>query len=493
MALLIVAFWKRQLHLWHRWLGIVLGLLVLLWFGSGIVMMYVPYPSLTEQERMAWLAPIDARLVRLNAWEAWQAAAHPNRANPAAPAALPAEVRITTVAGRPAYHFKADGHWLSVWADTGQPVQVTPKLAMSSARSAAPGAQALSAELIDIDQWSFGRLQDHRPLYRVHADDMAGSLLYISSRTGELVRDTTRSERAWNWAGSVIHWIYFTPLRTHGQPWRQVVMWTSGAALLLVMLGMVLGIQRLRLRRRYAGGRRSPYRGWQAWHHWLGLSVGVLMMTWLFSGWLSVTPFDWLSSPGVTAQDRLAFAGGPLNRDDLSIAAADIVERHPGALELAWRRVDGQLYLGALDRARRQLLDADTGASAGPLPPARLLHAIQAMRPGAQLQSVQTLTSEDSYHYSHHHTAVLPVLRAQFALADDTTFYIDPAQGQLVGYADRNSQWNRWLFNGLHQLDFAAVLRARPLWDVLVISLCLLGGTATLAGVTLGWRRVRKR
>ncbi|MYN26066.1 PepSY domain-containing protein [Duganella levis] len=490
MALLIVGSWKRQLHLWHRWLGIVLGLLVLLWFGSGIVMMYVPYPSLTEQERMAWLATIDARQVRLNAWDAWQAAPHPNRADPAA---LPVEVRMTTVAGRPAYHFKADGYWLSVWADTGQPVQVTPELAMASARSAAAGAQALSAELMDIDQWSFGRLQNHRPLYRVQADDAAGSLLYISSRTGELVRDTTRSERAWNWAGSVIHWIYFTPLRTHGQPWRQVVMWTSGAALLLVMLGMVLGIQRLRLRRRYAGGRRSPYRGWQAWHHWLGLSVGTLMMTWLFSGWLSVTPFDWLSSPGITAQDRLAFAGGPLNRDDLLIAVADIVQKHPGLLELEWRRIDGQLYLSAMDRTHRQVLDAHTGAPAGPLPEAGLLHAIQAMRPDAQLKAVQTLTSEDSYHYSHHNTAVLPVLRAQFALADDTTFYIDPAQGQLVGYADRNSQWNRWLFNGLHQLDFAAVIRARPLWDVLVIVLCLLGGTATLAGVVLGWRRLRKR
>ncbi len=37
--------WKRQLHLLHRWLGIGIGVLVLLWFGSGIVMMYVPYPA----------------------------------------------------------------------------------------------------------------------------------------------------------------------------------------------------------------------------------------------------------------------------------------------------------------------------------------------------------------------------------------------------------------------------------------------------------------
>jgi len=475
VALLIVRSWKRQAHLWHRWLGIVLGLLVLLWFGSGIVMMYVPYPALTEQERMAWLAPLDAGQLQINAWNAWQAADRPG---------MPSAVRLTQVAGRPAYHFKADGRWWSVWADSGQPLQMTAELAEQGARSAAPGAKIVSAELIDIDQWSFGSVREHKPLYRVSADDAAGSVLYVSSRTGELVRDTTRSERAWNWAGSVIHWIYFTPLREHGQPWRQVVMWTSGAALLLVMLGMALGIQRLRLRQPYAGGRHSPYRGWKAWHHWMGLGIGTLMLTWLFSGWLSVTPFNWLSSPGVTASDRLAFAGGALSRADLSAPVDDIVRSHPGLLELEWRHVDGQLNFSMLDRARRQLLQA--------VPAERLRHAIAALRPGVPLR-LETLTSEDDYHYSHHQQAVLPVLRAQFSLADETTFYIDPAQGAIVGYADRNSKWNRWLFNGLHQLDFAAMVRSRPIWDILVIGLCVIGAMSTLTGVVLGWRRLKKR
>jgi hypothetical protein len=42
--------------------------------------------------------------------------------------------------------------------------------------------------------------------------------------------------------------------------------------------------------------------------------MGSLTLTWLFSGWLSVTPFGWLDSPGITERDRLAFAGGPLAR-----------------------------------------------------------------------------------------------------------------------------------------------------------------------------------
>ena len=44
----------------HRWLGIAFCLLFAMWFASGIVMHFVPFPSLTEAERFAGLAPVDA-------------------------------------------------------------------------------------------------------------------------------------------------------------------------------------------------------------------------------------------------------------------------------------------------------------------------------------------------------------------------------------------------------------------------------------------------
>jgi hypothetical protein len=41
--------------------------------------------------------------------------------------------------------------------------------------------------------------------------------------------DTTRFERGWNWIGTVLHWIYFTPLRSGGDSdtWRWIVMGLS--------------------------------------------------------------------------------------------------------------------------------------------------------------------------------------------------------------------------------------------------------------------------
>src|SRR5262245_21743388 len=48
----------RALVILHRYLGIAVGLLMAVWFVSGIVMMYVGFPRLTETERVRALAPI---------------------------------------------------------------------------------------------------------------------------------------------------------------------------------------------------------------------------------------------------------------------------------------------------------------------------------------------------------------------------------------------------------------------------------------------------
>ena len=45
--------------------------------------------------------------------------------------------------------------------------------------------------------------------------DNAATWLYVSSGTGQVVRDVTRKERVWNWLGANLHWIYPVQLRKH--------------------------------------------------------------------------------------------------------------------------------------------------------------------------------------------------------------------------------------------------------------------------------------
>ena len=114
------------------------------------------------------------------------------------------------------------------------------------------GLDATRAEIVaraDYDQWSVPNGFDrHRPLFRVALGDAAGTEIYVSSRTGEVVLDTTRSERGWNWVGSVLHWIYPTVLRSNWALWDQVVSTLSLVALIAAVLGAVLGVIRIRIR-----------------------------------------------------------------------------------------------------------------------------------------------------------------------------------------------------------------------------------------------------
>src|SRR5438876_5288669 len=65
----------RALVLLHRWLGIFFCLLFAMWFASGIVMHFVPFPALTDAERFEGLAPIDAFRVSRSVADAIRATA----------------------------------------------------------------------------------------------------------------------------------------------------------------------------------------------------------------------------------------------------------------------------------------------------------------------------------------------------------------------------------------------------------------------------------
>ena len=163
-------------------------------------------------------------------------------------------------------------------------------------------AQAAFAELTTYDQWTVsGAFNRHRPLYRVALNDEAGTDLYVSSATGEVVCDTTRRERAWNYVGSVAHWIYPTVLRSRAAVWNTTVWSLSLAALIAALAGSVLGILRINL----AEGRiASPYQGWHKWHHLLGLACMVFVVSWIFSGWLSMDSGRLFSTGALTAAER---------------------------------------------------------------------------------------------------------------------------------------------------------------------------------------------
>jgi hypothetical protein len=97
----------------------------------------------------------------------------------------------------------------------------------------------------------------------------------------------------------------------------------------------------------------------------------------------------------------------------------------------------------------------------------------------------------DGYYIGDRSSGRLPVYRVIANDAEDTRYYIDPVSGALLERADANRRWHRWLFGAIHRLDFAAWIRVRPVWDIILIVLMLGGIAVSATGVYLALRRVR--
>lgn len=447
-----------------------------LWPLSGVVMMYVAYPETSREERLAGLEPLDL------------AGCCDKAVLPGGAAIDGATVEM--LGGEPVLRLAGDGAPALVPLDRAAlpPIDVreAATIAQTHMRNAAGGPPPVQVAPVELDQWTL-QLRRHAPLYKATFADDRGTELYVSGVTGEVVQDTHRSERFWNWLGAVPHWLYFTALRQDGALWSQVVIWTSLLGTFLTVTGIYIGISM------YGRGKRhSPYRGIAAWHHWTGLIFGLFTLTWIASGLFSMQPWGWFESEGPGAQTR-ALAGRPPESADLAALTAALAARpHPGVVSAELAIQQGQPW-ALLSRADGSVVRASLPELAPrPLTGAELEQRARAAMPGTPIAAMGPMAGPDAYYYSHHNTVVLPVFRVIYGDPGATRLYLDPRTGELAGFADGPSRAFRWWHLGLHRLDFSQTLRARPVWDLVTLPLLLGVALLCLIGVWIGVRRLSR-
>jgi hypothetical protein len=471
----------RALILLHRWLGVAFSLLFAMWFASGIVMHFVPFPALTETDRIAGFASIDLAGVERG----------PAEAVAASGVSSASRVRLVQRADAAVYVVSSSSGLKALRAaDLADGAVRSGQLAAAIAGQYArhrgwDSGGAGSADLVAYDQWTVsGQYDPHRPLYRVALDDGPGRELYVSSATGEVVLATTRSERMWNYAGSVAHWIYPTALRSHRAAWSRLLWWLSLLALMGASAGAAVGTLRIG-----AEGSRfvSPYNGLQAWHHWLGLICMLFVLTWIFSGWLSMDDGLLFSTGKPTAAEAAAMAGKPewsaLPPDEIARVAAP-------AREIDWFAFGGHIFRRervSADRQKIFLADAGSGAAT---PDRAFLRSDEVDAASSHLargcNAAVVVGSDDDYAIASTMPAA-PVFRV---VCGGDWFHIDGASGVLLEKLDASRRAYRWLYGALHTLNFP-VLTARPmLRTAVIVILCGFGFVFSLTGIVIAWRRL---
>ena len=162
----------------HRWLGIAFCLLFAMWFASGIVMHFVPFPSLTEAERFAGLdAGRSAERSRMTVADAVAASE----------IADATRVRLVQRSDGPVYVVSGRSRVRAVHASDGRNASVTSADVADVSRGSCPATRArcraggvVGSRIMINGAYPTASIDTGRCIASLYGD--AGTELYVSSR-----------------------------------------------------------------------------------------------------------------------------------------------------------------------------------------------------------------------------------------------------------------------------------------------------------------------
>ncbi len=473
--------WTKQatgkLVWFHRWLGVVTCLVFALWFASGAVLLFKPFPSLSRIEQLRLQAPIDLAAVTVTPRAASNAAGRPITA-----------LRLVQRGGSPAYIATTDAGTIAIDARSGRQLGDLGPAAAATSGTATAGA-TMSA-LFTYDQWVVhNRFDPLRPFYRLDEADDARTSLYVSARTGELVQRTNASDRGWNWVGAVLHWAYFTPLRSSFTAWDRTIWIVSFVALLVAVAGTILGIVRMMAARRQRTPSLTFYRmRWMRWHHLLGLFASAFVLSWMLSGWLSMDHGRLFSRGQPTAAQAIRYAGARLSASlPASVPAALLT----GTREVDFSMVGGRCLIGVWQQDGTVVnYDADY-APVAPAVVRRLIgDAVMRAFSGATNVSVEPIDASATYASAEGWPRT--ALRVALAGEGQPDVYVDGVDGRLLTVMGNSRASYAWIYYALHTFNFPGLTTRPVLRQTLVLIPMVFGFLFSITGVVLGVQRIRK-
>ena len=456
-----------------------------MWFASGALMLFIPFPALDDQRRLAVMPPIDVEAIRTSPAEAVARVA---------PGSGPLQVlRLIEGPLGPAYLLQlGEQPFVAVDAATGTILpRETYQQAGEAAERLVPGnIKAVAGPYYD-DQWVVTqRFNPYRPFFRVDMDDPAGTHVYVSARTGEALQLTTHVQRVANYAGSIVHWIYPTILRRYPNAWSYTVWAISLVGIAMAAAGVALGCYRswISLRNKRRPG-ISPFRKLFRLHHVLGLGAGLFLLTWIFSGWLSVDHGILFPTGQPTAAEVDAFRGETLEQAAGRVSLTDLAIAR-GRSVLGFNAIQGRVVLtgyGAGTGTPTTRLSRD-GAWTN-LDMGTVLRAVQSAWPSSRPAAV-AITPQDDYAHLLYDGLPADALRVKLGDAAGTWVHLSASTGDIIDVQDWRRRLYRWLFNGLHTFDVPGLNRHELLRKLVMLPLLSAGFLLSVTGIILAKRRL---
>lgn len=478
----------KKIYSIHHYLGTFFFFLFLIWFLSGFVMMYKSFPTVTHSDRINL-----AENNKLKTTSFLQ----PKKVFKGALINEIKEFKIKYLLDKPVYELTdVNGVIRSKYAENGQIVKIDAELARELAVKATNIKDSFKVEILEeLDQWvPRTKFLKHLPIYAVAFNNENNTKVYISSLNGDVLSLTTKSDRFWAWVGAIPHWIYFKDIRIHTQFWVQLVIWLSALGFIMALTGVITGLARYK-KKPNAKFKRFKNK-WYNIHYYFGLIFGLFVCTWIFSGLMSMSPFNWAPSTQLNNKEQIKWQGEKFTLNNFKGSNWDCFVENTQNLkfkEIEFLLFDKQLLAKIYSNNKVELVSLNAEKN---IPKIENYKAkIKLFNSADSIVNTKLLNSYDNYYYSRHNDKILPVYR--ITTNTNLAYYVNPNSAKILYKCANKNRTQRWLYNGLHSLDFSFLISNGILWDI-VVGYLMFGGTvvsitATGLGVKFIRRKIKKK
>ena len=472
---------KKSFQYLHRYLGLMLSVLFVVWFLSGFVMMFHSFPRPLKSEYLKLNQPIG----HFDSLPLGDSAT-----------ALSLETCLERLYLR---RVDGDGQEQLLAYPSWQPISGFPEaecrqLALARCPEGVDSVQTLT----HFDMWiPWERYAEYFPIYKYHMDDDVQTELYVSSVTGEIVQESTHVKRLAAWFGAIPHWVYIKHLRLNAGLWKNTVIVLSALGSLMCLAGIILGFHYLlRMRRRKSAGFNPYKKFWMKWHYGLGLFFGLVTFTYVFSGMMSLCSVPQFVAPGngrrpmVKSKDKEMVC---LPLESFSRPVDSIVAYFPDAIKVEWTIIGSEpFYRVTQDDGSVVMAQGDSSKTVRKLffEPSEV-EKIFAKEIGRYPHQIVLQGEYDNYYRPNSKgDKVLPVYRIDVKNPQHTAIYVDPATASKVGEFTSNSRVHRWVYQFLHAFDTPWLL-SHPTIRLFLELFLMVGGTLlSVTALGLTWKRI---
>lgn len=466
----------------HRITGTIISLLFLMWFISGLVLIYHPFPNVSKTTRYEKMDVLPASLPEIGAVLARIPKTDEIRG-----------IRVNQSQEQTVFYISTKDSTYTIFSDSLQEMlPITSNSINQTVR------KWIDAPILKIDtlytneQWiMYSRYNEAMPIYKYYFDDAEKHELYISALTGEVQQLTSRSERIWAWLGAIPHKLYFPFLRQHTNTWINIL--TIGGIICLVasITGIYVGISAFYKRFKNRKKIESPYkRPWYRWHHITGIIFGIFLSTWAFSGAMSLQKIpQWAVK---THHDykitSSKIRGKKLSTDKYILDYRTLQSIYPNIKEIAWSHFQNRPIYNIIEGSRTLSIDASSKEIKElNLTEQEILQSIRKIHGDSIPVTVSLINKYDEYYLSREEALPLPVYRVQVKDKDNSSYYINPRNGDYK-YLNQNRKVKKWIFSGLHYLNIRFLVERPALWTATIWILCIGGIGVCTTGV---WLKIR--